>query len=342
MLGFRRSAVSFLLISMAATANAAIFVVTHPDDDILFMGKNLGTDIMANHPTVIIVVTAGDGGNGESSKAYPDPYPYFNNMGQSYYRVRMNAREAGLDTWIRSNYPRPWVHAEVNFGAGYPRVEKASLGNVIEYRLNIPDNHVANDAPYNRTYLQKMLDDAAFTVRDIRQSNTYTGPTLRKLIRKIAKLHFPNEPTISINYQNPVSDNVDHPDHTAVARHVKLALDEKQAFKCMRQVLYDGYGINKKPANETGFVDHQRRAYEALNYTLRAQGNLTDVHVSNIHGSANTPAGWAHTYVVVQPTAFKPGSQRGALDTTHTSWYGRQYYSTIVSTGFCNLARVAP
>ncbi|AWL06091.1 PIG-L family deacetylase [Massilia oculi] len=48
-------------------ASSAVYVVAHPDDDILLMRPNLLNDIIHGYPTAILVVTAGDAGNGHGA-----------------------------------------------------------------------------------------------------------------------------------------------------------------------------------------------------------------------------------------------------------------------------------
>jgi LmbE family N-acetylglucosaminyl deacetylase len=46
---------------------ASLYVVAHPDDELLFMNPDLETDIHSGRPVVTIYVTSGDGGNPDSA-----------------------------------------------------------------------------------------------------------------------------------------------------------------------------------------------------------------------------------------------------------------------------------
>ncbi|MEP6653533.1 MAG: PIG-L family deacetylase, partial [Myxococcales bacterium] len=51
----------------APQSGASLYVVAHPDDELLFMNPDLDTDIQAGRPVVTIYVTSGDGGDPNSA-----------------------------------------------------------------------------------------------------------------------------------------------------------------------------------------------------------------------------------------------------------------------------------
>jgi LmbE family N-acetylglucosaminyl deacetylase len=323
-------AAAALMSTVIATSNAAVYVVAHPDDDVLMMGPNLINDIAQNYPTVIIVVTAGDAGNGERSYAYDTQteadahQTSYNYQNLPYFRVRLNARENALNLWIPGSYARPWTRTEVNFGASTPRVERVVLGNVTQYYLNLPDATLGNGPG---TFMQALRDNPSFSTTDVRGYNTYTGAILRTLIRNIVKTHYPNtDAGLNLNYQD--MNGSDHMDHVAVGAIVDAAIHENPAYLCMWQNIYTGYPASELSSpNYPNFVTAQKQGYEQLHTTLLYQGNVTPITGSSITGTQYYP-----------PTAEGIARQKGTFDSFHTAFYGRMIFHGVASTGPCHLS----
>lgn len=350
-------ATSFTLAGMFAAANpasAAVFVVAHPDDDILMMGANLLTDIKGNYKTVIIVVTAGDAGNGAAPIApgyTADTATSFNTGTTPYYRVRLNARLNALAQWIPASYPRPWQVTTEAFGPyfnGQPTyVEKATLGNVIEYHINLPDQFEGNQY----TTIENLNNTSGATgdyyAYDVTGKNVYNVHSLREIVRQIIKRNFPSEPNLVINFQEPAWRNsayqpvprmhasaTDHLDHTAVGKMVKDAIAGVPAYYCMTEAIYYGYvqAANLPSPNFPNAINDQRIGYEALHQTLSTQGNIIPFYP----GDAISGGTWGTTQVYT-PTSSGQQRQRGAMDGFHRSFYGKQIWYGIPSNGPCNL-----
>lgn len=298
---------------------AAIYVVAHPDDDILLMGPNLLNDIRSNYPTTIIVVTAGDAGNQNLPKtAIGNNNKQYNIKDNPYYRVRLSAREGALDKWIPSSYSRPLTRTWENFGGTQTAVEKISFGNVVEYHLNLPDDYIS---AYGRSYLQSLLDGYVQSVSDIEGLNAYSAADLRLIIRKIISQNNHNTPTLVINFHSPTTDGRDHPDHTAVGKFVNDAINEVPAYGCMWQAIYPGYSEGDSVANFPALLDSQRIGYERAHSIMLDQGNVTPIYGGNVNTAAHPS--WMGT------TAYSGTSdmQKGTMDGFHTNFYGKAIWT---------------
>lgn len=333
------------LLSAAAfstTASSAVYVVAHPDDDMLLMGPNLVNDIQSNYPTVIIVITAGDAGLGRgtqlSSIPLKDQTTYNDSLGNNpYYRVRLTAREEALMVWLPSAYPKSLSRTWEYLDAATPSVEKITLGNVVEYHLNLPDAFHTNA----KTFLQNLRDDPNFSAQDVEGLNTYTGAVLRQTIRTIISSHNHGIPTLVINYPEPVATSssppADHIDHTAAGRITQLAITEQPAYQCMWQAIYPGYpaaNINPNSPSDAQFwfpnlLEAQRAGYERAHAVMLDQGNVTPVTGGPV---SNHPT-WSQTTFVANYT----DRQRGTMDAFHISFYGKAKWRAVASTGPCNL-----
>lgn len=306
-------------VSLSFSASAAVYIVAHPDDDILLMGPNLANDIRSNYPTVIIVVTAGDAGNGNLPQTNNGLASLqYNNKGNPYYRVRLTAREYALGVWVPTSYPRPLTRTWEYFSSSVPAVERVVLGNVVEYHLNLPDQLASS----TQTVLQTLLNGSVGSLKDVEGLNTYTASSLRDTIRQIISRNNHNTPTLVINYQSPVSDNRDHPDHTASGKFVSDAISEQPAYGCMWQAIYPGYSEADLQVNYPSLLDVQRAGYEQAHAVLLDQGNITPITGGAVNVSQH-PTWMPTTYL--SPYTDR---QKGTMDGFHTSFYGKATWST--------------
>jgi len=308
-----------LATSFSLPASSAVFVVAHPDDHILLMGPNLITDIKGGYPTVVVIVTAGDAGNGHSDKpAYTSGQ--YNDFGNQYYRVRLQAHMLALEKWIPGASPaagdRPWAQTTENFGTLNPRVEKWTLGNVVLYHLNLPDAGFPNSS---ETYLQRLLNVAGTEVSDVTGTNRYTLASLKSTIQQIISRNNRNAPNVVINRANGEYNSVhaDHVDHTAVGKIVDQAISV-EPYTCLSQAIYKGYQIQDWKMDRPELEYTQRIGYELLHTILAQRGNVVPFY----DGDYVKNPSWMQT-------TFVPGTtnrQYGAMDGFHTSFYGRSYH----------------
>jgi len=324
---FSRILATALLALSSAAAKSAVYVVAHPDDLTLMMGGNTITDVKGGYPTVVVIVSAGDAMNLNlaNSPAKPANMRDYNSMSQPYYRVRLWAHEAAISSWLPAGYSKVPQRSTEYFNASAPAVEKVTLGNVVNYYLNLPDTKIA------------ALYDSGGMLKDVEGINAYTQASLRETIRQIISRNNKNTPTLALNYQEPDPDhiepwyneamlvngtwviptylNVDHGDHTAAGKFVRDAIQENSKYWCVGQVIYMGYATTLypevaglRPAHEAGAL--------AMNQVLVDKGNWT----------------WNPTLQNGQG-----GLQRGAWDDFHKAFIGKQKFRLygIANAGAC-------
>jgi len=300
-------------------ASSAVFVVAHPDDHILLMGPNLIGDVVGGYPTVIVMVTAGDAGNGHGDKTTAGfNSGQYNAFGNQYYRVRLQAHMSALERWIpgaSSGSERPWTETTENFGTLNPRVEKWALGNVVLYHLNLPDAGAANGL----TVLQTLTNPVGTVVSDITGTNRYTFDSLKSTIQQIISRNNRSTPTVVINRPRSTfnSEHADHPDHTQVGYIVEEAI-KVEPYRCVWQAAYRGYQIGAYPVNAQNMLNSQRAGYELLHTILAQRGNV----VPYTPGDVVSNPTWMQTSIVPGTT----NRQYGAMDGFHSGFYGRNYY----------------
>lgn len=269
-----------LALGLYAPARAAVYFVAHQDDMVLMMGRSAQTDIRSNVSTVIVTLTAGDAGNGRAALTMAGiAGRYYNQMGNPYFRVRHNAQEAAVATWVPAVHSRMVQRSTEYFGPDMPAVEKARIGNVTMYNLNLPD-----------AWLQRFYAGAIPVLPDVAGINRYTPALLRETLRQIVSRNHRNLPTVVVNLpehtpahseagyndRGEVATNPDHIDHTATGRLVRDALAEQPAYACAWQVVYMGYAIRTMPDTMSGLEKlAQIQAFMALDTVLRNQGNVS-------------------------------------------------------------------
>lgn len=318
-----KKVVASIALAFSATvlpAAADVYIVAHPDDDILLMGPNLVSDIINGRPTVIIVVTAGDAGAGVGSGTVQSAAQgYFNYQNLQYYRRRFDARVAAIKSWVPAPYYGQWAQTTENFGSNAPVVEKYILGNVIEYHLHLPDSG---------GQLRYMAEHENETLFDITNTNFYNGHSLKETIRQIISRNNRGVKNLKINYPEYIDNQTDHIDHTGVGISVWSAIAGVPAFGCMTQIIHAGYSIASQPVT-SNLLDRQRQGYEILHSVLRDNGNITPISGSPVDIQQHPT--WAPT----TPYTGQPGTQKGTMDSFHTNFYGKSSVRTIASTQPC-------
>ena len=294
-----------------APARAAVYVAAHQDDIVLLMGKSVQTDIKADQPTVLVVVTAGDAGNGSSPASATGMRGHqYNLMGNPYFRVRHNAHEAAITYWLPARHSKVPQRSTESFGDTIPRVEKVLIGNVAMYYLNLPDGQL--DAFYT---------GAQATMADVSGTNTYTPESLRSTLREIIRRNNASTAGLLIHTPDPTPDFrgpdynedgrvqtlSDHPDHVAAGRFVRDAIEADAQFACVNRKLYMGYPIRTLP-DSMNFSEKlsQMSAFTILDTVLKNQGNIA---------SRDT---WLR-------------ERLGSMDAFHTSFYGKQKWRSLLA-----------
>jgi hypothetical protein len=249
----------------------------------------------------------------------------YNSMSQPYYRVRLWAHEAAIATWLQPRYSKIPKRSTEYFSANAPAVEKVTIGNVVNYYLNLPDTQIAD------------LYDRDRLLKDVESVNSYTQASLRETIRQIISRNNRNTPALAVNYQEPdpyhfeswyneamLIDGiwvmptqyiVDHGDHTAAGKFVRDAINENSQYWCVGQIIYMGYATVLYDK-----IDGLRAAHEAgawaMDQVLVNKGNWT----------------WNPTL-----NDNKGGLQPGAWDNFHTNFLGKQKFRVygIPNAGAC-------
>ena len=292
-----------LALALVTPARAAVYFAAHQDDIVLLMGRNAQLDIKGDRPTVLVVLTAGDGGNGNAAVNLAGlGAHYYNQIGNPYFRVRHNAHEAAIAR-LPAAYSRIPQRSTEYFGAGITAVEKVRMGNVVIYNLNLPDGE-----------LDRLEKVAPAPLDDITGTNHYLPESLRDTLRQIVARHARESagPTVHVPEHSPgfsvpsyndlgqVARISDHRDHTAAGRLVRDGLAADGTLNCLRRVVYMGYAIAALPdAMSAAERLSQAKAYHALNAVLKNQVNMSfDAARQNLH--------------------------LGSMDNFHTSFFGKQ------------------
>jgi hypothetical protein len=301
--------------AIAQPACATVFFAAHQDDVVLLMARSAQLDIKGNIPTVIVVLTAGDAGNGvEAASPGGLRGHQYNQQGNPYYRVRHNAHEAALATWVPDGHSKLAQRSTEHFGTGVPAVETVRIGNVLIYNLNLPDG------------LLHAFHEGAFPVLfDVTGANGYTPASLRRTLRLIVRRnnagmsrvvinqheHTPEHSEPGYNADRLTAVHIDHGDHTAAGRLVRDALDAVPAYGCVHRVIYMGYAIAAQPDTMSEAEKQaQAAAFMALDQVLKNQGNITYNYGSRTE-------------------------QSGSADPFHTGFFGKQRWRTKLGTGDC-------
>lgn len=297
----------------AAPARAAVYVAAHQDDIVLLMGRSVQNDIKADKETVLVLLTAGDAGNGAGPASATGMRGHqYNQMGNPYFRVRHNAEEAAITFWLPARHARMPRRATEAFGDTLASVEKVVIGNVVLYYLNLPDGQL--DAFHTGVHA---------SMTDVTGANTYTRESLRRTLRDIARRHYPAIAGLMIHTPDPTPDFrgpdynedglvqtlSDHPDHVAAGRFLRDAVDEDPAFACVQRSLYMGYPI-RKLADSMSYLEKQSQvtAFTLLDAVLRNQGNI-----------ASRDA--------------RLRERLGSMDAFHMSFFGKQKWRPLPAPG---------
>lgn len=325
-----RKCIIILFLFITQNSTAAVFFAAHPDDVVLFMGRNAYLDIKGGYSTVIVIVTAGDAGNYASPNIRGTDGNFdHNQQGKPYYRVRLDAHNAALQYWVSPYAPPMPRRTAERFSSEIPAVEKIIIGNVTLYNLNLPDGKLSDffaGGIYPR-------------MQDVTGVNTYAPASLRETLRQIISRNNMGRPTVVINLPEhdlgfseagynelTVPDEngnllrriridteiQDHPDHTAVGKFVMSAINENPAYRCLYRAVFMGYAIMTLPEVMTPFEKYNQEiaVFHRMNGVLIHQGN-----------------------VISQPHASLPLA--GHDDAFHRSFLGKQRWRDGGGGGVC-------
>lgn len=239
----------FALVIGCASAKADVFIGAHPDDIELFMNKNASTDVYTGVPTVFIVLTAGDAGNGSGG---------LNRHSTPYYRSRLMAHEYAVRYWVSL------VGGEVNKTVATTRtfgthsIEKATVGNVTIYNFKLPDG--GDGGGYAATgfkSLTKLFSQQITSISSVDNTNSYTLADLKATLRLIISAHSAGVSDVWVNVHDNdgVYNSGTHPDQLATANITLAAISEVPAYQCINRALYQDYniaGLSRFFVNQSG------------------------------------------------------------------------------------------
>ncbi|MEO5770118.1 MAG: PIG-L family deacetylase [Polyangia bacterium] len=194
----------------AGATTASVYVVAHPDDELLFMNPDLKADIFAGKAVTTVYVTSGDGQNGLTQATAREA------------SVRKaHAAMAGLANPTEGD----WSCAMANYGGKSPR-------------RCVLTAHPSVRAIYLRILDGKVPDVITGTANTIDSSTTYTGAQLTDVLTAILAEVQPGKVGVLDASQVHGSD---HPDHVASAR---FAFDVGRADGVVRELtMYRGYSM---------------------------------------------------------------------------------------------------
>ena len=300
------SAAFALALALAAPlAQSAVYFAAHPDDLVFLMGRNAFRDIRAGYPTVIVILTAGDAGNGVGANIYGRHGDFdHNNSGHQYYRVRLNAHHEAIRYWVHAAGTTPVVMGSESFGPSIPAVEKVTIGNVTIYNLNLPDSHLEGFLPegsYNPELPGKHALNQFTVLRDITRTNEYTREGFKEILRQIIRRNNIGARTVVVNFHeydpyfseygyndkmlfDPLTNSMrlmnltiqDHRDHTATGKWVVTALDEHPAYHCLYRAAYMGYAVvhHEYYVRDEATYWQEYAAFPIMDNVLKIQGNF--------------------------------------------------------------------
>ncbi|GAA4458620.1 hypothetical protein GCM10023092_27200 [Rurimicrobium arvi] len=217
--------------------SVSFFVVAHPDDWQLFMGKHANE--VAGIPSrkmVFIYVTAGDAGAGNSIRDM-GKIPYF--MAREFAAMKSTIF---LCQSVSDSNRDSYSITAVNSHSIVVRRYK----NTVSYYLRLPDGGVEAQGQHA---LKKLYKNQITTLNSVDNQNQYTGwqdivETISSIIRTetagITDLKEINMPDIA-----GTRNNGDHVDHYMAG---VLALSATKN-SCFSNILYQGYKIAKEPSD---------------------------------------------------------------------------------------------
>ncbi len=224
----------FGMLLHGTPAASAVFIGAHPDDIAFFMSKNVWTSLAQGEPTIFILTTAGDAGNGSGGGGIIP-----------YYRARLNGHESVIRFW--KSMDGKWVEPTVRGSERFDQfeIEKFSFGNVVLYNLNLPDGNGdgAGFISTGSTSMAQLLSGRVASMTSIDTVNTYSAAQLRELLRQIISRNMRDVAEVWVHYQDPfrLINPGDHSDHVATGQLVNQALAEKLEFACVHSARYLGY-----------------------------------------------------------------------------------------------------
>lgn len=247
--------------SAAPCPGAALNVVAHEDDDLIFLNPDIANDIASGRCVRTVFLTAGEAGN-----PYPDSI-YRENGPEAAY-----ARMAGVaDAWtVTSDDGVPGRSVRTLTLNGAPRVSIAFL--------RLPDGFPSGQgsSTYSGQSLAKLWSGSISSIRSVDGAETYTRANLISALTAMMSDYQPSTVRTQ-DYVSPVSD-ADHSDHFMTAFFARAA---DAGYTTSHTLMsYQGYATGNRPQNVFGSELSMKQA--ALQAASTYDPGAADPWVANL------------------------------------------------------------
>ncbi len=187
-----------------------VFVVAHPDDDLLFMNPTILTQIQGEESVAVVYLTSGDAGFDEE---------------------RWGAREDGLKAaysvmtgetdWVDETITIPTEDDEFDVSSSY----LASAPDVRLYFLRIPDGFDGGGSPtYEFSSLERLWLGEIEETGTVDDTNVYTAETLTEVLTGIYEREGPSQ--LHVQDTSDLSLPTEHSDHDHGSFFAEAALND--------------------------------------------------------------------------------------------------------------------
>lgn len=235
---------SYVELYVKDTIYLDIFVHAHPDDIQLFMGNAASKAIKNKHKVVMLLTTAGDGGN---KNVYLTAK---NNEKVTYPEGRFRAHNASIKYWMNTNENPILQDKMINTHI----INHLSFGSqVYLYNLKLSDGYRGVGFKANNfEALSKLYSNKIPTISSI-DGNIYSGKVdLEKTVIDILLPYIKNYQKIvfHIPEYNLNLNKGSHPDHI-ITGHMMHNILSNNNFGCVHVKLYNDYINGSQPINLT-------------------------------------------------------------------------------------------
>lgn len=243
---------------MQLLKNTHYFMVAHPDDVELFMFKGLLDALRNGEKVVLMVLTAGDDGQGYQPDEGEKAYWFLRNLGHQRAIEFLAHR----------------INGEINFKSRSKSPNYHHINNIYLYNFLIPDQYV--NQKNQLTFLSELFAGGRKNITTIDEKITYTKRNLFEAILELCKKHksyFEN----FLHITDETADlSVDHIDHRVVSL---LGIDVFKQMNIPEEnfIRYQTYQNYKKPINLSEQETHLHAAVWGIynSFLLERYQNLS-------------------------------------------------------------------
>ena len=213
-------------------ATSHMAVVSHEDDDILFMNHDIAAAIAQGEAMTTVFVTAGDAGRD-----------------QAYWEGREEGARAAYSVYAGSS---DWVNETIQLRDGPQKFTIATSyladqPDVRLYFLRLPDGFRGGDGStlYGNESLRKLWDGSIEEVHSVDGTNSYTRAELADILLMLMERHQPTQ--LMVQDHVSILAPSEHSDHFNASLFATLA---HQGYDTEHELeAYVGYGTRQLPAN---------------------------------------------------------------------------------------------